>query len=118
MHDANPALPARTLRPGQSRFVNAAEGFRLEVSGGCLWLTRPDDPVDHFLVAGASLELHENHVLIQSDWRYGSSNVTYQRPAHYVLVPLPVPSADTHSPSTSFWKSLLERLGAGRMQQV
>ena len=60
-------VPALTLPDRQTRMINAAEGFRLEVLSGCLWLTRPSDSVDRFLVAGDSLELHEAQVLIQSD---------------------------------------------------
>lgn len=85
----HPTPPPLTLLPQQSRMVNATEGFRLEVRSGCLWLTRPSEPGDHFLVAGAAIDLHENHVLIQSDRHPGSSD---RMPAHYALVPLTVPS--------------------------
>lgn len=85
MQRSNPPL---TLLPRQSRLINATEGFRLEVQSGCLWLTRPGDSVDRFLVAGSTIELHENHVLIQSDAQPDSSEV---RPALYVLVSLQVP---------------------------
>lgn len=84
-----PTPPALTLMPKQSRMINATEGFRLEVRSGCLWLTRPSEPGDHFLVAGDAIELHENHVLIQSDRHPGRSDLMAAR---YVLVPLTVPS--------------------------
>lgn len=77
-----------TLLPQQTRMINATEGFRLEVCSGCLWLTRPGDSVDRFLVAGSAIDLHENNVLIQSDVRPRDSHWT---PAHYVLVPLAKP---------------------------
>ncbi len=77
--------PAMTLIPNQTRLINAAEGFRLEVISGCLWLTRPDDSCDHFLVAGMSMPLNERLVLIQSDKQ---PNVLSQVAAHFRLVPL------------------------------
>lgn len=80
--------PAFTLMPQQFRLINATEGIRLEVRSGCLWLTRPGDAVDRFLVAGTMIDLHENHVLIQSDRQPGSVG---EVPARYVLVPLRVP---------------------------
>lgn len=87
-------LPAFTLMPQQFRLINATEGFRLEVCSGCLWLTRPGDAVDRFLVAGAAIDLHENHVLIQSDRHPGASSGVSAR---YVLVPLCAPSVDRHN---------------------
>lgn len=80
--------PAFTLMPQQTRMINATEGFRLDVRSGCLWLTRPGDAVDRFLVAGSTIELHENHVLIQSDRQSGGAPVV---PAAYVLVSLTAP---------------------------
>lgn len=80
--------PPLTLLPRQSRLINATEGFRLEVQSGCLWLTRPSDSVDRFLVAGTSITLHENHVLIQSD---SPHNTTHAPAAHYTLTPLKAP---------------------------
>jgi hypothetical protein len=77
-----------TLFPQQSRLINATEGFRLEVTSGSLWLTRPGDAVDRFLVAGSSIELHENHVLIQSDSPGKMHDVLS---ACYLLTPLHVP---------------------------
>ena len=77
--------PAMTLMPNQSRLINAAEGFRLEMISGCLWLTRPDDSCDYFLVAGMSMPLNERLVLIQSDKH---PNALSQAGAHYRLVPL------------------------------
>ena len=74
-----------TLPQRQTRMVNASEGLRLTVHSGCLWLTRPGDSVDRFLLAGASMELHENQVLIQSDRHPGASNSVA---ACYVLEPL------------------------------
>jgi hypothetical protein len=65
--------------------INASEGFRLEVHSGCLWLTRPGDAVDHFLVAGSSIALHENQVLIQGDRHPG---LTTLEAARYRLIPL------------------------------
>lgn len=82
MHQATHTL---TLLPRQSRLINATEGLRLEVHTGCLWLTRPGDAVDRFLVAGDSLELHENLVLVQSDRHPGSSQL---QAASYSLRPL------------------------------
>jgi len=79
-----------TLLPQQSRLINASEGIRLEVQSGCLWLTRPGDAVDRFLVAGSSIELHENHVLVQSDSPRSTGGA---QTAHYRLTPLNAPHA-------------------------
>lgn len=92
-------VPALTLPDRQTRMINATEGFRLEVLSGCLWLTRPSDSVDRFLVAGDSLELHEAQVLIQSDRRAGQPTrlaATYR--LEPLLCPAPVPSAESSGP--------------------
>jgi hypothetical protein len=89
-HTPQPSPPPLTLLPQQSRLINATEGFRLEVQSGCLWLTRPSDCVDRFLVVGSSIELHENHVLIQSDTPHRAGDITAAR---YTLTPLQVPAA-------------------------
>lgn len=86
--------PAFTLLPRQCRQINATEGFRLEVRSGCLWLTRPGDAVDRFLVAGSTLDLHETRVLIQSDRQPGAAGGAAAR---YVLVPIRVSSAKWYS---------------------
>ncbi len=83
-------LPAFTLLHSQCRLVNAKDGVRLEVRSGCLWLTRPGDAVDRFLVPGMVIELHDNHVLIQSDRHPGAAGAVA---ASYVLVPLCAPCA-------------------------
>ncbi len=111
MHEAR---HAHTLRPSQSRLVNATEGFRLEVRSGAIWLTRPGDPQDHFLTAGAAIDLHENLVLIQSDSRDARSQPA---PARYALVPLHAPAADRRGGFAASLKSLLQRLGAIRAQR-
>ena len=95
--------PPLTLLPRQSRLINATEGFRLEVQSGCLWLTRPSDCVDRFLVAGASIELHENLVLVQSDKSHCSGSVV---PARYTLTPLRVPAPVNPLTSTRFDKGI------------
>jgi len=82
--------------------INATEGFCLEVRSGCLWLTRPGDAVDRFLVAGSKIDLHENLVLIQSDRQPG---VAADAPAWYALIPLLAPVALKPSQSQPFsWK--------------
>jgi hypothetical protein len=83
-------IPALTLLAAQTRMINATEGFRLEVQSGCLWLTRPGDSVDRFLVAGSSIELHENGVLIQSDRHPGATGLAAAR---YRLTPIQAPAA-------------------------
>ena len=83
-------LPALTLLPRQARLINAAEGFQLEVISGCLWLTRPDDASDHFLVAGMSMRLIQSQILIQSDKMPAGMD---RLGAQYRLVPLKRPSA-------------------------
>ncbi|MDO8287481.1 MAG: DUF2917 domain-containing protein [Rhodoferax sp.] len=88
MHHISPAF---TLLPQQCRLINAAEGFRLEVYGGCLWLTRPGDAVDRFLVRGAVIDLHEAKVLIQSDRHPAAVDGVAAR---YALVPLYAPRAN------------------------
>jgi hypothetical protein len=82
------SIATHTLFPQQCRLINATEGFRLDVTSGCLWLTRPGDAVDRFMVAGSSIELHENHVLIQSDSPGVTRDVLSVR---YQLKPLHVP---------------------------
>lgn len=77
-----------TLLARQTRMINASEGLRLQVVSGCLWLTRPGDAVDRFLVAGSSIELHENQVLIQSDRHPGAQGL---EAARYSLMPLRAP---------------------------
>lgn len=79
-----------TLLPKQSRLINASEGSLLEVQSGCMWLTRPDDSVDRFLVAGTSIELHENFVLVQSDSPGAAADTQSTR---YWLTPLSQPRA-------------------------
>lgn len=83
--------PPSTLLPRQTRMIDARGGLRLEVLEGCLWLTRPGDATDRFVQAGASLDLHQSQVLIQSD-APGARQVV--GPACYRLVPL----VDTQSP--------------------
>jgi hypothetical protein len=95
-HTPEPLPPPLTLLPQQSRLINATEGFRLEVQSGCLWVTRPSDCVDRFLVAGSSLELHENLVLVQSDTSHRSADAT---PARYTLTPLQVPMPVKSTPA-------------------
>ena len=110
-----PTPPALTLMPKQSRMINATEGFRLEVRSGCLWLTRPSEPGDHFLVAGDAIELHDNHVLIQSDRHPGRSDLMA---AGYALVPLPVPSRvqPNRAPTRRLFSRLLQPASAfGRL---
>ena len=74
-----------TLQPRQSRLIDARAGLRLDVLSGCLWLTRPHDSVDRFLRAGASIELHDDQILIQSEALPGSAPV---RAASYTLLPI------------------------------
>lgn len=56
-----------TLFPQQLRRLDARAGLRLEVLSGRIWLTRPGDRLDHFLTAGASIELQQDQVLIAGD---------------------------------------------------
>ena len=98
--------PALTLLAQQTRMINASEGIRLEVRSGCLWLTRPGDSVDRFLVAGTSIELHENQVLIQSDRHPGTTDLAS---AHYVLVPMT--QLAPHRPSVKPIKDILHATG-------
>ena len=85
-HD--PSNRPHTLLSTQSCLINASGGFHLKVQSGCLWLTRPSDSVDRFLVAGSSIELHENHVLVQSDSPCSTGDA---QTAHYWLTPLNAP---------------------------
>jgi hypothetical protein len=102
MHHISPAL---MLLPQQCRLINATEGFRLEVCSGCLWLTRPGDAVDRFLVPGAVIDLHEAQVLIQSDRHPGAAGDVAAR---YVLVPLRAPSANRYH---QWFKRLASQVG-------
>lgn len=56
-----------TLFPQQLQRLDARAGLRLEVLSGRIWLTRPGDRLDHFLAAGASIELQQDQVLIAGD---------------------------------------------------
>lgn len=109
MHKPAPAL---TLLNRQTRMINASEGLRLEVQSGCLWLTRPGDAADHFLRAGASIELHEKLVLIQGDQLRGEPGLEVAR---YRLTPLQAPKTKERATSTNGWKARLVeiRLSAG-----
>ena len=102
-----PSAHSLSLLPQQTRLINATEGLRLEVQSGCLWLTRPGDAVDRFLVAGDSMELHENGVLIQSDRHPGSSDL---QAARYALVPLPVAISRARAAIPASDKSLVAKL--------
>ncbi|TXT37447.1 MAG: hypothetical protein FD135_3623 [Comamonadaceae bacterium] len=97
--------PAFTLLPQQCRMINASEGVRLEVHSGCLWLTRPGDAVDRFLVAGSVIDLHEDQVLLQSDKYPGAAA---ELSARYVLRPLCAPSAN---PSRQWFQRLTRQVG-------
>lgn len=88
-----PSIAPHSLLPTQSRLINASEGFNLKVQTGCLWLTRPGDGVDRFLVAGSSIELHENHVLVQSD---SPRSIGDPQTALYWLTPLNTPPMALH----------------------
>lgn len=83
------------LLPRQTRMINASEGLRLQVLEGCLWLTRPGDATDRFLTAGSCIELHEDLVLIESDW---SPTQTPVHAAHYRLLPLSEAAHATYRP--------------------
>lgn len=98
---------ALTLLARQTRLINASEGVRLEVRSGCLWLTRPGDAVDRFLVAGCSIELHENQVLIQSDRHPGAATL---EAARYVLVPLRAPMARASAAMPASDRSFVAKL--------
>jgi hypothetical protein len=69
----------------QCRVINAAEGFRLQVHSGCLWLTRPSDVDDHFLTAGGTMDLFDNSVVVQADKCPGSGDWVVAR---YTLAPI------------------------------
>lgn len=58
--------PTRLL-PGQARTLHAAQGMRLQVLGGRLWLTQPGASQDVFLTAGDTLELSQDWVVIEAD---------------------------------------------------
>jgi len=88
-----PSTAPHSLLPTHSRLINASEGFLLKVQSGCLWLTRPGDSVDRFLVAGSSIELRENHVLVQSD---SPGSESHAQTALYRLTPLNAPQEIAH----------------------
>lgn len=96
-----------TLMPRQSRIINAEEGFRLEVTIGCLWLKRPGNLDNHFLVAGTAIELNETYVVIQSDRRPNAMSLV---PAQYRLLPLKVKYPDLRMPFTAGCKVILSAL--------
>lgn len=97
--------PTFTLLARQARTINASEGYRLEVRSGCLWLTRPGDSVDRFLVAGTSIELHENLVVIQSDLHPETSSLVT---AHYVLIPMTDVKAMRHQRIVAFTENAVK----------
>lgn len=103
------AVHTLTLPQRQARMINASEGLRLTVHSGCLWLTRPGDGVDRFLIAGSCIELHEKQVLIQSDRHPDAASTVAAR---YVLQPLAaarrrarsaMPASDRSSVSKPRW---------------
>lgn len=95
-------VPALTLLPRQTRMINAVQGIRLEVRGGCLWLTRPGDGVDRFLVSGSMIELHESQVLIQC---HQHPRGTPEQAAQYVLMPLHASAAaEQHKKFDVLWQ--------------
>jgi Protein of unknown function (DUF2917) len=59
--------PTLILVANQCRLINATGGFRLQVHGGSLWLTRPGDGDDHFLTAGGAMDLFDDLVVVQAD---------------------------------------------------
>lgn len=60
--------PWTTLPVGGLRVLQGCAGARLEVAGGRLWVTQPDDLDDHFLAAGESMRLgSDGPVVIESD---------------------------------------------------
>lgn len=92
-----------TLLAQQTRLINACAGFRLEVQSGCLWLTRPGDAADRFMFTGSSIELHEEHVLIQSDPHPGVATL---EAARYRLIPLQPDGPTPQSVVVAGWASL------------
>lgn len=73
-----------TLSPQQLHKIDARAGLRLDVLFGCLWLTRPGDERDRFVHAGASIELHQDGVLIECHWPRGAHPLA----AQYRLLPV------------------------------
>ncbi|MBT2324856.1 DUF2917 domain-containing protein [Variovorax paradoxus] len=68
------ATPSMTLPIGEARTLRRGAGARIEVTGGRVWLTVPNDPDDHFVAGGESMLLrHDGPIVIQSDG--GSSAV-------------------------------------------
>lgn len=79
--------PATTLRPGQTRVLNASEGLTIQILPGRMWVTRPDDRQDHFLGAGQGMRLtdrQEEEVVVEPDQPAVPGPLCELR---YVLVP-------------------------------
>lgn len=76
--------PATTLRPGQTRVINASEGVTIQVLQGRLWVTRPDDRQDHFLTSGQDMLLTDQLVVVEPDHPAGPGPLCEVR---YVLLP-------------------------------
>lgn len=97
---------ATTLRPGQIRVINASEGLTLKVLQGRMWVTRPNDPRDHFLAPGAELALTQNQVVVEPDHPLGGGQVSEVR---YVLLPM-VSQATQPTPPPVAWPRLGQAL--------
>lgn len=62
-------MPTHSTSLSAQRVVSfeSAQGTRLHVLQGRIWLTQTHDPQDHFLHAQQSLELGPGHAVIEAD---------------------------------------------------
>lgn len=111
------AAHATTLRPGQIRIINASEGLTLKVLQGRMWVTRPDDPRDHFLAPGTELALTQNQVVVEPDHAVGGGQVSEVR---YVLLPTVRPrnGAAVHAAPAATAASTAPRVAGARLGQA
>ena len=106
--------PEFTLLPYQSRMIDARQGLLVEVTAGCLWLTRPGDLSDHFLQAGTSMALQEDRVLLQGEQPAKAGHAGVSR---YRISPLPS-RQDLASPIQRLEPSVRPRKSPSRLPRL
>lgn len=107
------------LFPHQTRVIHAAEGMRIQVVRGHLWITQPNDAHDLFLGPGDCIDLMSDWVVIGADALPRQSNDLMSGLSEYVLHPLVI--GKTAPQHRSAWAASLAwlrgrnggKLGAG-----
>lgn len=81
------AEPTRLL-PQQTRLIHAADGMRLRVLRGRVWLTQPHMAQDLFLVPGDSVDLRQDWVVVGADAEPRPAQGEALPTCEYLLEPL------------------------------